>query len=144
MNPPNPRTRTLIHATPLRRPFPVATPEAFDEPLPPGVSSFEEIDDEQSATHPHMPNFKDQEPIADVLLYDRHGFEDGCATLLVDVGVVANVSTNPALPAHRIVINVDRGVSLCLTLAQSEALRTRLQFAEMDAAPALVLVGARK
>lgn len=143
---PAPRTRTLIHAAPLRRPFPVATADAFDEPDLYGPESrpdFDEEDDEDAGpTHPHMPNFKDQPPIYGALVYDKFGQPEDQLEA-VEVGVIANVSTNPALPPHRIVITIAGGCSLCLTLAQSEELRAKLALAELDAAPALALVGLR-
>ena len=90
--------------------------------------------------YPALSNFRNFGKIDGVNVYDPHGFNAG----MVQLGIVANVSTMPNLPACRVIMQVAAIGAMLLRIEQSETLRAQLLLAETEAALAIALASDRE
>lgn len=85
--------------------------------------------------HPHLSNFRSSPVIDAANAYDTCGHHIGD----VQVGVVANISTDPYLPECRVIVQVAGLGNVLLRPDQSARLRAHLETAEREAAGAMAL-----
>lgn len=85
--------------------------------------------------HPALSNFRNYPVIDGANAYDMCGFHIGD----VQLGVVANISTDPYLPECRVILQVAGLGNVLLRPDQSARLRGHLETAEREAAGAMAL-----